>query len=333
MINLTNLPTNPGCYLFKDKNGKIIYIGKAKNLKKRVSTYFNKKDHDSKTKALVSKIKDIDFIVTKSEIESLILENNLIKKNSPKYNIDLKDSKRYAYLQITDEEFPRLLLARKRIGKGKFFGPFVSGGSRDYLREFLIKTFKIRTCNKLPKKVCLRYHMKLCDGPCVYPVKEDYLKNIAAVEEILKGKIKLVSKKLKEQMKEESRNGNYERAIVIRDRTKSLEYLKERQVAERQKKYNEDVINFIKDKDEIHLMLFNVTKGILENKQEFDLEDDEYFLEDFLIKYLRENPIPKEIILPKEINLEVSKYINKSLNISINIIYIVILPHHCFNGS
>ena len=320
MIDLSKIPNNPGCYLFKDNKKKILYIGKAKNLKKRVSSYFNKKDHDSKTKVLVSKIKDIDFIVTKSEVEALILENNLIKKNSPRYNIDLKDSKRYAYLQITDEEFPRLLLARKITGKGKFFGPFVSGGSRDYLREFLTKTFKIRTCNKLPKKVCLRYHLKLCDGPCVYDVKEDYLKNIDAVEKILKGKTREVAKKLKSEMKENSSKGNYEKALILRDQIKSLDWLNEKQVMERQKKYNEDVINFIKDKEKIHLMLFNVRKGILENKQEFEFENEEYFLEEFLVRFYSENPIPKEIIVPKVVDPSIPKYLRKLAKKKVKII-------------
>jgi len=127
--DLSKIPSNPGCYIYKNKSGKIIYIGKAKNLKKRVSSYFNKKDHNSKTKILVNKINKIDFIVTESEIEALLLENNLIKKNKPKYNIDLKDSKSFAFIEVTNEKFPRLLITRADIIKkkksgSKFYGPF-----------------------------------------------------------------------------------------------------------------------------------------------------------------------------------------------------------------
>ena len=188
-MNLKEIPEKPGCYLYKNKLGKIIYIGKAKNLKKRVNSYFNKKHDDAKTIALVENIDSVEFIITKTEVEALILENNLIKKNKPRYNIDLKDSKRYAFIQVTDEEFPRLLVARKREGGGRFYGPFVSGKARDYILEVLRRTFRVRTCKKLPKRKCMQYDIGLCSGPCVKKIsKEDYLQNIKSAEMVLKGK-------------------------------------------------------------------------------------------------------------------------------------------------
>jgi excinuclease ABC subunit C len=161
-----NLPTDPGCYLFKDKNSKIIYVGKAKNLRKRVKSYVQKNDLDAKTQSLIKHVESVDYIATDNEVEAFILENTLVKKYQPKYNIDLKDAKSYAFIQLTDEEFPRVLLARKKTGKGKFYGPFVSAQERDYILHFLRKTFALKTCKKLPKKPCLRHHINLCDAPC-----------------------------------------------------------------------------------------------------------------------------------------------------------------------
>ena len=165
MIDLSTIPNNPGCYLFKDKTDKIIYIGKAKILRKRVKSYFQKTDLDPKTLALVDKIDGLDFIVTDNEVEALVLENNLIKKHQPKYNIDLKDSRKYAYIELTKEDYPRLLIARNCRGTGKFFGPFVNAAARNYIMQVLRKTYQIRTCKRLPKRACLRYHINLCRAP------------------------------------------------------------------------------------------------------------------------------------------------------------------------
>src|SRR4030042_3892958 len=161
MIDCKKLPTNPGCYLFKDSQQHIIYVGKANNIKKRVQSYFQNKSLDPKTRALITKIVSVDYIVTDTNIEALILENTLIKKHQPKYNINLKDAKTYAYILITDDEYPRLLIARQKNEPGKYYGPFVSAQERDYVLWLLQKTFSLRTCKKLPKKPCLRYHIQL----------------------------------------------------------------------------------------------------------------------------------------------------------------------------
>jgi excinuclease ABC subunit C len=312
MIDLDKIPKSPGCYLFKNKSGIIIYIGKAKNLKKRVSNYFQKKDHDSKTKILVSNISSIDFIATDNEIEALILENNLIKKYMPKYNIDLKDSKRYAYLKLTNEEYPRLILSRNKNEKGKFFGPFVSGQAREHIKEIVTKTFMIRTCKKIPKKSCLRFHLNLCSAPCINHIsKKNYLNNIKNTEMVLSGKIKELSLSLNKQMRKAATGKNYELALQLKQQIKSLANLTEKQNMERIKKYDEDIINFIILDNKVYLMLFNVYKGILENMKSFVFDYSENFFEEFILQYYSDESIPNEIILPKKITKSLNEYLTK----------------------
>jgi excinuclease ABC subunit C len=305
MIELSKLPTNPGCYIYKDKEARIIYIGKAKNLKKRVSSYFQRKNHDMKTIALVENIDSVDFIVTNNEIEALILENNLIKKHQPKYNIDLKDSKRYAYIQETDEEIPKLIIARKIGGNGKLFGPFTSGEERDNLIRLLNRLFMLRTCKKLPKKPCLRYHIKLCSAPCSVVSKEEYMEQIDRAAKVLSGKTSELIAELKQEMKKASAEQNYEKAKLIRDQLSALDYLSEKQNMERQKKYNEDILNYIIRNEKVYLILFNIYKGTLINKQEFTFNYNPDFLNEFIVQYysgIGAGNIPKELIVPEEID-------------------------------
>ncbi|VVB78930.1 UvrABC system protein C [uncultured archaeon] len=323
MIDLSTIPSNPGCYLYKDNKGNIIYIGKAKDLKKRVSQYFNSQEKDPKTQAMISHIDSVDFIVTKNEVEALILENNLIKKNHPKYNIDLRDSKRYAYIRITSEPFPRLLIARKRDAgdDSEYFGPFTSGEKRDYIMQTLIRTFKIRTCKKLPKRPCLRFHLKLCDAPCIKNIsKEKYDEKIKFAKSILNGKTKEIEEQIKEEMKIESKKQNFEKAIELRNQIESLEYLKERQNMQRSKEYNEDIINYLVKDNKVYLLLFKIYKGTLENKEEFEFDYEEDFIEDFLTQYYSENSIPKEIILPHKVEDTIKIFLEKKANKKINIV-------------
>jgi len=307
--DLSKIPNNPGCYLYFDKRKKIIYVGKAKNLKKRVASYFNRELDDEKTRQLVKNIDDVDFIITNNEVEALILENNLIKKNKPKYNIDLKDSKRYAYIRLTKEEWPRLVIFRDKKEKGKYFGPFVSAKERDYILKLLVKTFKIRTCKRLPKKKCLRYDLELCDGPCIKGIsKKDYMRNINNAVLVLKGKTSELVKSLKKRMNEESKKENFEFALELRNRINAVGLLHEKQVMERTKKFNENVINYIVRDSRVYLMLFKVRKGIMEQKEEFEFDFKKNFLEEFLVQYYSDNPIPKEIILPEEVDEAVKKF-------------------------
>ena len=298
-----SLPKKPGCYLFKDSSDVIIYVGKAKNLNKRVSSYFGDGKKDPKTKAMISRVESVDFIVTENETESFILENNLIKKHEPKYNINLKDSKTYAYIQITDDDFPRLVISRNPKKKNDIYGPFVSASERDKILKTLRKTFKIRTCKKMPKKPCLRYHIDLCKAPCVGKIKnKDYLESIEDARMVLKGDTDDLIENLKERMKKASENLKYEKALELKKRIKALQKLREKQIMERNKSYNEDVINYIRHKDKIYVYLFNVYKGVLENKQEFEFEYHPGFFEEFLVQYYSENQIPSEVILPNEVS-------------------------------
>ena len=310
MIDVNSIPINPGCYQFKDKSEKIIYIGKAKNLRKRVKSYFQKKHLDPKTSVLVEKIDSLDVIVTSNEVEALILENNLIKKHQPKYNIDFKDAKRYAYIEITPEDFPRLLIARNTRGPGKFYGPFVSAAARDYIIYVLRKTFFIRTCKKLPKRACLRFHINLCQAPCIGNISSSkYQNNIMLINSILKGNTSKIIKSLTSDMQTASDKLNFERAMELRNQIEAIKLLNEKQAMERKKKFNEDIINFIVKNDRIYLILFNVYKGTLENKQEFEFDYNTDFLDEFLVQYYSENMIPKELILPAQIDQSLHEFL------------------------
>ncbi|MCJ7571544.1 MAG: excinuclease ABC subunit UvrC [Candidatus Thermoplasmatota archaeon] len=311
MFNLENIPKNPGCYLFKDKKDKIIYVGKAKNLKNRLKTYQNKKDLDVKTQVMLSHLKTIDFVVTDNEVESLILENTLIKKHQPRYNIRLKDAKSHTYLLLTNEECSRVLIDRGKTGKGKFYGPFVSAYERDYVLHFLRKTFLLRTCKKMPKKPCLRHHINLCDAPCTGLIsKKDYENKIKKVKMVLSGKTQELIKNLEKEMKVFSKNNMFEQALSVREEINAVRNLSEHQKMQREKKYNEDIINYqIKD-DKVYLMLFNIYKGTLSNKNEFIFEYNPDFFEEFIVQYYSDNPIVKELIIPQKISDSITHFLS-----------------------
>ena len=303
MIDYSSIPNNPGCYLFKDKKDRVIYVGKAKNLKKRVKSYYQKHALDPKTEVMIEAVDSFDFIVTDSEVEAIILESNLIKKHKPKYNINLKDSKRFAYIQLTGDDFPRILYARRPSGKGKFFGPFVSAAARDDIIWILKKSFKIRTCKRMPKKACLRFHINLCTAPCIENItKKEYGAIMKKVEMVLKGRTKELATSLKTEMKEASKDQHYEQALELRNQLSAIDWLSEKQRMQRQKRYDEDIINYKMHFDCVYLILFNVYKGTLENKQEFEFEVGESFLEEFIVQYYSENKVPRELILPKKID-------------------------------
>lgn len=303
MFDVKNLPQNSGCYLFRNKNDKVIYVGKAKNIKKRVRSYVQKKELNIKTQNMVKRVEFVDFIITDNEVEAFILENTLIKKYQPKYNIDLKDAKSYAYIRITNEDFPRILIARSKKGKGKFYGPFVSAKERDYVLRFLRKTFMLRTCKRMPKKPCLRYHIDLCSAPCAKRIsKQDYDKEIDKVKLVLSGNTIKLIKQMKKEMNEYAKKSQFEQSLKLRNEIIAIEKLRERQNMQRQKRYNEDVVNYqIKD-DKVYLILFNIYKGTLTNKDEYIFDYIEDFFDEFIIQYYSDNPIPKEIIVPKKMN-------------------------------
>jgi len=310
MIDLSGLPTQSGCYLFKDHDACIIYIGKAKVLKKRVASYFQKRDHDAKTKALVRRIASVDFIVTDSELEALLLENNLIKKHQPKYNIALKDSGGYSYLCLTDEAWPRLLVVQDRTVAGTYFGPFTSGAVRDDVMQIVLRIFKLRTCHVLPTRACLRYHMDLCDAPCVQKIStDDYQQQVNAVEHVLLGRTRELIQNLKQQMQLYSAQMDFEKALKLRNQIQSLHRLQEKQHVQRNKTYNEDIIDYQQKGHTVYVMLFHIDQGMLEGKQAFEFDAMEGVFESFLAQYYQQHDVPREIILSKPMNDELHHFL------------------------
>jgi excinuclease ABC subunit C len=320
-FNLINegkkIPSNPGIYLMKDRTGKIIYIGKAKNLKNRINSYrnLNQKNHINnkdknfwKTQILINKVQEIDFILTDNEVEAFLLESNLIKRYRPVFNIELKDQQRYTYLKITNEKFPRLLVARRnRRGdfqgpKGDVIGPFVYGSSRFLSLGILRKLFKVRICNRLPKKPCLEYFIHNCDAPCINNISEEnYLENIKLLKDILNKKNGLENfiENLKTEMNAESKNQNYERAKEIRDTLKTIEPLLINQKMDLKNRRNEEYIGIKTDilSGVSHILIFKRVNGVISDQKKYyyELIGDNNF-STFLLQYYTTSPqIPYKI--------------------------------------
>jgi excinuclease ABC subunit C len=322
------IPEQPGVYLMKDSAGGIIYIGKAKNLRKRISSYFIRQDLKLgwKTSRLVNRIADIDFVVTDNEIEAFLLESNLIKRYRPVFNIELKDQQRYTYLKITDEAFPRLLVARRnRAGeftgpKGKIYGPFVRGSSKYLTVGLLRKLFKVRVCNRLPKAPCLQYFIKNCDAPCIANVmREQYMTNIVALQNILEGKssIDMFVEKMHAEMKRASELGDYERAKEVRDTLYRLNNLRIKQKMEKavNRNHDEEYISILKDtkKGVAHVMALRRTRGVISDRKkfEFDLVGDNS-LSSFLLQYYSSIPVIPRFVYVNE-DLEDKQVLEMSL--------------------
>lgn len=308
MMSLDTLPHLPGCYLFKDNQDKVIYVGKARDLRKRVASYLQKQDHSPKTQALMTMARGIDFIVTNTEVEALLLENTLIKKHLPRYNIKLKDSSSYAGIELTDEPFPRIKITRKTAGshargKGSFFGPFTSARERTFVYQILRKTFGLRTCRRMPKRACLRYHLGHCTGPCIGCIGEsEYRERVMRAASTLAGKTDELLQSLKKEMNEFAAQQEYERAIQLRDEIYALEHLQERQQVERNRKYDQDIISYKIEGASVYLMLFRVYHGTLEGKEDFVFSHGENFFEEFLVQYYSEREPPEELILDEPID-------------------------------
>ncbi len=327
-----NLPRLPGVYLFKNKNDKIIYIGKAKSLFHRVKSYFFNQLSSSKTQALVSKIFDLDVIVTDNEVEALILEANLIKQHKPRYNVNLKDDKSYPYIVITNEDFPQVYPTRKIIQDGsKYFGPYTEVKVMKQALRVLRDVFKIRSCKynlteetiaKGKYKVCLDYHIKKCDGPCEGLVsKEVYKKMINEVEQVLLGNIDSLISNLTYEMNQYSEQLKFEKAAEIRNKIDSLKVYANTQKMVSQEIVDRDVITFAVDIPDGVAAIFNVRKGKLVGRKKFtfsyniELQDSQIISD--LIRSIYSNPIeiPAEIIveeLPDENEIIENWLSNKS---------------------
>ena len=296
------LPDNPGCYLYKDNIGEIIYVGKAKNLKNRVKSYFTG-THNKKTQTLVSKIEDLEYIIVNSEKEALLLENNLIKKYRPYFNIRLKDDKSYPYLMITKEEHPRLLMTRKykKNNKNIYFGPYVDIKSATEVKKILDKIYPLRKCNPIEKRPCMYYQIGECIGPCAKKITaDDYKSQISKIKSFLTGNTKEILSDLQSKMQEHIKNLEFEAAGQIHNYIKSIEVSVQNQVVADSTNVDRDYIGFTFNNDYICIQIFLSRLGnIIERKVEyFNLYDTpEEILYSYLLQYYALNKLPKEIYI------------------------------------
>ena len=300
---LKNLPKSPGCYIMKNKDGEIIYVGKAKNLFNRVKSYFIG-SHDGKTAIMISQIEDFEYIITNSETEAFILEMNLIKKHLPHYNIDLTDDKRYPYICVSQEEHPRIFYTRELNKKAKYFGPYPNATAARDVVDILNKVYPLRKCYKLPKKECLYYHLGQCLGPCINKVtKDDYEKILGEINGFLKGNSKERIKNLEKKMKEASESLNFEKAKEYRNMIWNLETVVEKQKMELAIN-DTDIFGYVVSDNHISIQIFHIRDYRMVERNGFLLEIADSALEtfiDFINQFylLVGNPIPKEILIPK----------------------------------
>jgi len=304
-ISGTAVPSHPGIYLMKDSGGQVIYVGKAKNLRNRVRSYFGK-NADYKTAKLVENMADIEFVLTDTEGEAFILESNMIKKYRPRFNIELKDQERYTYLRLSDEKYPRLVVARrtrrgKFIGRGRTFGPFTHGSSKLLTVGSLRKAFKIRICKTLPKKVCLEYHLGNCEGPCEFAsAQESYAQNVSDLEDVLRGRDQMgvFAAKLASQMRSASDSQDFERAMEIRDTLRRLGGLQEGQKMDYVDGSEEEYFGISVRNQRAVVMTFRKINGVIRDSDrfEFDTVADNNF-GNFLYQYYTTRKIPRLIMV------------------------------------
>ena len=317
---VSNLPDSPGCYQYLNGHGVIIYVGKAKNLKRRVSSYFNKEQQTLKTKLLVSKIADIKYVVVNSEADALLLENNLIKQHKPRYNVLLKDDKTYPSICITKEYFPKIFKTRKiNRDYGRYFGPYTNSGALAALLDLIKKLFPLRTCNLniTPEGVrhgkyspCLEYQIKNCCAPCIGKIsKDDYCKYIDEVTSILKGDIKILQEKLLDEIKEKASKLEFEAAAEIKKRYQLIENFRNRSEVVSSAMNNIDVFSIESDEKSAFINFLHITNGCInqaftiEYQKKLDEKDEELISMGIIELRERFGSRAREIILPFPIEL------------------------------
>ena len=310
---LRNLPPNPGVYQFKNDKNKVIYVGKARNLRNRVKSYFHSNFSNAKTAALVSKIKDLELVITDSEIEALVLENNLIKELKPRYNIDLKDDKSFPFIKVTNEPFPQVYSTRRVVQEGsRYFGPYTSVKSMKAALRTINQIFKIRSCKydittetieKKKYKVCLDYHIKKCDGPCEGLISEsEYSEMVQEVIKLLRGKTDDLIKELEEKMQTASTGFEYEKAAEIRDKVEQLRSISSKQKIVSNDFIDRDVISVAFEGKDSACSIFNIRSGKLVGKKQLRLtlkgieELPEIYNSVVKFYYGEHTEIPKEIL-------------------------------------
>ncbi len=324
---LRNLPVSPGVYIHKDEAGKIIYIGKAKNLRNRVRSYFQTgRGHDRKTRELVRRIVDLEFIVTDTEVEALVLESNLIKKHKPRYNVALKDDKQYPHLKLTiNEAFPRVMITRKIQRDGAlYFGPFLPASLARRTIDLINRTFQLRTCDieidgKLPRP-CLEYHIKRCLGPCVRGLctPDEYMESVRDVRLFLEGKNKELADEYAGRMERASEEMRYELAAKYRDLRKTVLAVSETQKMATSPDRDVDIFGYYREAQRLALQLFTMREGKIVGRREFfweDLSPDEFnpaeFLSEVLTQYYSTDYVPLEIHVP--VDFEDRELLEKAL--------------------
>lgn len=309
------LPNEPGVYLMKNTLGEVIYVGKAKILKNRVRQYFqNSKNHSEKVKAMVKNIAEFEYIVTDSEMEALILECNLIKKYSPKYNISLKDDKFYPFIKITtNEDFPKVFVTRNYAKDGnKYFGPYPNAGAVHETINLIRKIFPLRTCKRLiieggkHTRPCLNYHIKKCDAPCEGHIsKAEYKVMIDEIMDVLSGRDKTLINRLKKDMQDASMNLEFEKAASFRDKILAIENIAEKQKVFKSQEGDEDFINLYKDEKDCCIQVFFLRDGKVTGREHFIIEnsadeDDRTIISQFIVSFYGGTPkVPKNIYIPE----------------------------------
>lgn len=320
---LLSLPTGSGCYIMKDKQGNVIYVGKAKNLKRRVNSYFNRTQKNIKTENLVKNIYDFDYIVTNTEFDCLMLENNLIKKYKPRYNILLKDDKNFPYIKINlKEDYPKLEITRKVLNdQAKYFGPYFAGVSAYQILDMANYAYNLRTCSgglkKMPARECINYAMGLCSAPCINKIsKQEYRRNIDRAIEFLKGETKEVESILTSKMENASENLNFELAIKLREQLRSLDRLKQKYLTQFTNHENIDVINGYTDGVNACISVLVLRNGKMLGCENFNLIQVQSLAEilpQFIMQYYSLNRVcPKKIVLAE--NIESTEQIEQWLS-------------------
>lgn len=307
---LTVVPIEPGCYLMKDRNDQIIYVGKAKKLRNRLRSYFTGA-HDAKTTRLVGEIRNFEFIVTSSETESLLLELNLIKQYQPRYNILLKDDKSYPFIKITKEKYPRLIVTRTvKKGSGKYFGPYPNAYSAQETKKLLDRIYPFRKCDKMPDKLCLYYHIGQCLGPCVYPVDlEKYAEMTKEITDFLNGEDKTILHNLEQKMQESSESLDFERAKEYRDLIQHIHNLNKKQKITSSDNTIRDVFGYSISKGWMCIQVFFIRQGNMIKRDATMIplqqtEEEEFYT--FIGQFydLNQHILPKEVHVPKHLNKE-----------------------------
>lgn len=329
---LKKLPSKPGVYIMRDKDDKIIYVGKAISLKNRVKQYFRKTNKTQRIEKMVSLIDHFEYIVVDNEAEALILECNLIKKNRPKFNVLLKDDKTYPYIKIdVKSDFPNVIITRRIVNDGsKYFGPYANPGSAKEMVNFIKQKYKIRQCRNFKSNIraCLNYHINRCLAPCIGGIsKEEYRKQIDEIIDLLDGKIDKIIRELEIQMKEESQKLNFEKAAYLRDKKQAIERVSEKQKVSNISDNSIDVIGIAKSDIEVCIEVFFVRGSKMIGREHYffselkDMEDKE-ILSGFIKQYYMNNPnIPNKIMIRDEIEDKalIEQWLSKELRKKVEI--------------